>query len=61
MSIASDENVTIYTFVTSGTDQLIKLWRLYSLRDPKEPKGSSRLIPDEQTVGERQMRNKKSF
>lgn len=52
MSTASDDNVMIYTFVTSGTDQLIKLWRLYTLRDLKEPKGSSRLIPDEQTVCE---------
>lgn len=44
--IASDDNTTIYTFASSGTDQQIKLWRLYSLRDYKEPKGSSRLLPD---------------
>ncbi|XP_055313045.1 WD repeat, SAM and U-box domain-containing protein 1-like isoform X2 [Sitodiplosis mosellana] len=42
----SDYNTTIYTFASSGTDQLIKLWRLYCLRDLKEPKGSSRLLPD---------------
>lgn len=44
--VASDENTTIYTFASSGTDQQIKLWRLYSLRDYKEPKGTSRLLPD---------------
>lgn len=44
--VASDDNTTIYTFASSGTDQQIKLWRLYSLRDYKEPKGTSRLLPD---------------
>lgn len=42
---ASDYNTTIYTMATSGTDHVIKLWRLYCLRDLKSPKGRSRLVP----------------
>lgn len=42
---ATDENTTIYTVVTGGTDQLVRLWRIYSLRDFKST-GSSRLIPN---------------
>lgn len=44
--LASDSDTIIYTAATSGTDQLIRLWRIYCLRDPKGEKGSSRLIPD---------------
>lgn len=43
--LASDYNTTIYTMATSGTDHVIKLWRLYCLRDLKSPKGRSRLVP----------------
>lgn len=42
---ASDYNTTIYTMATCGTDHVIKLWRLYCLRDLKSPKGRSRLVP----------------
>lgn len=42
---ASDFNTTIYTAVTGGTDQTVKLWRIYALRDFKET-GSSRLVPN---------------
>lgn len=42
--LATDDNTTIYTVVTGGTDQLVKLWRIYSLRDLKSS-GTSRLIP----------------
>lgn len=43
-------NTTIYTVVTGGTDQVIRLWRIYSLRDLKST-GSSRLIPNGPLVG----------
>lgn len=47
--IAYDFNTTIYTAVTGGTDQTVKLWRIYALRDWKET-GSSRLVPNGQQV-----------
>lgn len=47
---ASDYNTMIYTVATSGTDQVVRLWRIYGLRDTKGEKSSSRLIPDGTTV-----------
>lgn len=46
---ASDFNTTIYTAATGGTDQTIKLWRIYALRDCKEA-GSSRLVSNGRQV-----------
>lgn len=43
---ASDYNTTIYTVATSGTDHVIKIWRIFCLRDLKSPKGSSKLLPN---------------
>lgn len=48
--LASDDNTTIYTAATCGTDHFIKIWRIYCLKDVEISESKSRLVPSSAQV-----------